>query len=154
MLSAPQVSLTRDHVLCQKAAHVAGNHLAIFFVRRSPRQREPIGDVRATVAYFAPSWLEMPFEIVPPSFSRRPAPRPSHRNTPDPSASRILSRTSRPRIAAPRLTALDCGVLPPRAGGAAIATREQRPPAGADGGSGEANMPLVILLLMASGHWA
>jgi len=64
MLSAPQVSLTRDHVLCQKAAHVAGNHLAIFFVRRSPRQREPIGDVRATVAYFAPSWLEMPFEEV------------------------------------------------------------------------------------------
>ena len=72
MLSAPQVSLTRDHVLCQKAAHVAGNHLAIFFLRRSPRQREPIGDVRATVAYFAPSWLEMPLEIVPPAFPDDP----------------------------------------------------------------------------------
>ena len=144
MLSAPQVSLTRDHVLCQKAAHVAGNHLAIFFVRRSPRQREPIGDVRATVAYFSPSWLEMPFEIVLPSFSRRPAPRPSHRNTPDPSASRILSRTSRPRMAAPRLPAIDCGVLPPRAGGAAIAASAPRPPVEAGGGSGGAKMPLVF----------
>jgi hypothetical protein len=37
-------------------------------------------------------------------------------------------------------------VLPPRAGGAAIATREQRPPAGADGGSGEAKMPFEILI--------
>ena len=34
-----------------------------------------------------------------------------------------------------------CGVLPLRAGGAAIAAREQRPPAEADGGSGGAKMP-------------
>ena len=74
-------------------------------VRRSPRQRGPIGDVRAAAAYFAPSRCAMPFEIVPPSFSRRAAPRPSNRETPGPSASRILSRLSRLRIAAPRLAA-------------------------------------------------
>jgi hypothetical protein len=54
---------------------------------------------------------------------------------------------SRLRIAVLRLAAIDCGVLPPRAGGAAIAAREQRPPVGADGGSGEAKMPLEILTL-------
>jgi hypothetical protein len=56
-------------------------------VRRSPRQREPIGDVRVTAAYFAPSWRETPFEIVPQLCP----------------ASCILGRLSRPRIAAPRL---------------------------------------------------
>ena len=100
--------------------------------RRSPRQREPRGDVRVTTAYVAPAWLAMPCEIVPPSFSRRPAPRPSPRKTPDPSAARILSRLSRPRLAAPRLAAIDCG---------------GRRTAGADGGSGEAKMPFEILIL-------
>jgi hypothetical protein len=40
---------------------------------------------------------------------------------------------SRPRIAAPRLAAIDCGVLPPRAGGAASAA---------------AKMPFEILILL------
>jgi hypothetical protein len=54
----------------------------------------------------------------PPSFARRPAPRPSHRQNSDPAASRLLSRLSRPRMAAPRLAAIDCGVRPPvKAGG-------------------------------------
>jgi hypothetical protein len=35
----------------------------------TPRQRGPIGDVRAAAVYFAPSWLEIPFEIGPPSAS-------------------------------------------------------------------------------------
>jgi hypothetical protein len=55
---------------------------------------------------------------------------------------------SRLRIAVPRLAAIDCGVLPPRAGGAASAAREQRPLAGVDGGSGAAKMPFEILILM------
>jgi hypothetical protein len=67
--------------------------------------------------------------------------------TPDPSASRLLSRMSRLRIAVPRLAAIDCGVRPPRSGGAAIAAREQPPPAGAGGESGEAKMPFEILIL-------
>jgi len=54
---------------------------------------------------------------------------------------------SRLRIAVLRLAAIDCGVLPPRAGGAAIAACAQRPPAGADGESGEAKMPFEILTL-------
>jgi hypothetical protein len=36
----------------------------------------------------------------------------------------------------------------------APAPSEQRPPAGADGGSDEAKMPFEILILMASGHLA
>jgi hypothetical protein len=46
--------------------------------------------------------LEIPCEIVPP----RPAvPQPSHRETPASSASHLLSRLSRPRLAALRLAA-------------------------------------------------
>jgi hypothetical protein len=45
-------------------------------IRRSPRQRGPIGEVRAAAVYFAPSRCEMPFEIIPPAF-RQAAPRPS-----------------------------------------------------------------------------
>jgi hypothetical protein len=55
-------------------------------------------------------------------------------------------------IAAPRLAAIDCGVLPPRAGGAAIAAREQRPPVGVDGASGEAKMPFEIFILQEDRH--
>jgi hypothetical protein len=36
------------------------------YVRRSPRQRGLIGDVRAAAVYFAPSRCEIPFEILPP----------------------------------------------------------------------------------------
>jgi hypothetical protein len=74
--------------------------------------------VRVTAAYFAPSWREMPFEIVAPSFARRPAPRPSHRTNSTPAASRLLSRLSRPRLAA-----IDCDVLgePPACAQAAAA---------------------------------
>jgi hypothetical protein len=34
-------------------------------VRRSPRQREPIGDVRVAVVFFTPLRLAIPFEIAP-----------------------------------------------------------------------------------------
>jgi hypothetical protein len=37
-------------------------------VRRRPRQRGPIGEVRAAAAHLAPSHCEMPFEIALPSF--------------------------------------------------------------------------------------
>ena len=60
-------------------------------------------------------------ELLPPSFSRRLAPRPAHRKTPAPAASRLLSRLSRPRIAAPRRAARHCGRPSRRAGDVASA---------------------------------
>jgi hypothetical protein len=54
---------------------------------------------------------------------------------------------SRPRLAAPRLAAIDCGVRLPRAGGAASAAREQRPPVEAGSGSGEAKMLFAVRIL-------
>jgi allantoinase len=50
-------------------------------------------------------------------------------------------------MAAPRPAALHWSVRPPRAGGAAIAARTQRPLAEADSGSDEAKMPFEILIL-------
>jgi hypothetical protein len=50
-------------------------------------------------------------------------PRPSHRETPASSASRILRRLSRPRLAALRLATSRCGRQPRRAGEAPGAAR-------------------------------
>jgi class 3 adenylate cyclase len=69
----------------------------------------------------------------PPSFPEPAVPRPSQRKPPASSASRILSRLSRPRKAAPRRAARRCSGLPPRAGGAAGAGFGQRPPARGSG---------------------
>jgi hypothetical protein len=40
-------------------------------VRRHPRQREPLGNIRE-VAYCASSWLDMLFEIISPAFPDAP----------------------------------------------------------------------------------
>src|SRR5215470_16196131 len=63
----------------------------------------------------------------PPSFPQPAVPRLSHQETPEASASRILSRLSSPRLAALRLAARRCSRPPLRAGDAALAASEQRP---------------------------
>jgi hypothetical protein len=103
-------------------------------VRRSPRQRGLIGEVRATAGYFAPSRCEMPFEIaLPPAFRKPAAARPPPQQTPETLSYRILSRMSRLRKAAPCLTARRFRRPPPRAGGAAGAARGQWAAAVAEG---------------------
>ena len=71
-----------------------------------------------------PRGLEAPFQAVP---------RPSYRETPETSPHPILSRMSRPRIAALRLAASRCGRQPLGTGAAAIAASEGRPAAGGAG---------------------
>ena len=82
--------------------------------------------------------------MSPPALPDDPLRGPRTGKTPGPSASRLLSRLSRRRIAAPRLAAIDCGVLPPRAGGAPSAARKQRPPVKAGGGSDRAKKWLCL----------
>jgi hypothetical protein len=62
------------------------------------------------------SWQD---RVVPPSLPEPAVPRPSQRKPPAPSASRLLSRLSRPRKAVPRLAARRFRRPLRRAGGAA-----------------------------------
>jgi hypothetical protein len=80
----------------------------------------------------------------PLAFPDGPLRIPCSRSTPDALPSPILSGMSRPRLTAPRLAVRNCGVLPPRAGGAASTASEQRPLAEAGGDNGGAKMPLVF----------
>ena len=95
-------------------------------IRRGPRQRGPLGDVRAVAEYCAPSRLDIPFSLQLSSPSQDPQPRDTSATPP----SLLLSRLSSLRLAALCLAARRDGrpLLP--AGSAARATSEGRPPAG------------------------
>jgi hypothetical protein len=99
--------------------------------RLSSRARVQCGDGLRSSGAASPCWrgvgMMAALKSSPPSFE--PAvPRPWHEETPEASASPLLSSMSRPRLAALRLAASGGGVLPPRAG---------EPPAGA----GEGRLP-------------
>jgi hypothetical protein len=79
-----------------------------------------------------------------PSLPIRAVSRPWHEETPE-ARPEILSGRSRLRSTARRLAVRHCGVLPPRAGGAAGAASEPRPPTEAGGGDGGAKRALNYL---------
>jgi hypothetical protein len=98
-------------------------------VRRSPRQRGLIGDVRAAAAHFAPLRCEIPFEIAPPLLFKPAISRPWRPETPEALSQPILSGVPRARKAVPRLATSRFRRQERRAGEAADTASRQRLPA-------------------------
>jgi hypothetical protein len=77
----------------------------------------PYKDCHEHLRMIVPAEARVHFPQAPPSFSEPAVPRPSHRETPASSASRLLRRLPRPRSAAPRFAARRSGRSRLRAGG-------------------------------------